>query len=96
MARNEKVRGNEQINLSFYWRAAFISNTISETMVEWKPHFKWGGNRKCWPVGSVLEGFAGVWFSVTFSVTGSDGVFETIFWRGVFWQWISCKKQMKR
>lgn len=88
------------MNLSFYKRAAFLlSNPISKTMVAWKLHFKWSRNRKHWPtVGSVLEGLAGVWFSVTFSVIGSDGVFEITwcFLRGVFWQWISCKKQMKR
>lgn len=62
----------------------------------WKATFKWSRNRKCWPVGSVRGGFPGVWFSVTFSDTGSDGVFETAgcFLRGVFWQWISYKKQM--
>lgn len=37
-------------------------------------------NRKCLPEVSLLEEFAGVWFSVTFSVTVSDGVLGPTFW----------------
>lgn len=34
-ARNEKVSGNEEMNLSFYTKTAFLlSNPISKTMVD--------------------------------------------------------------
>lgn len=89
MVRNEKVSGNEEMNLFFYNRVVFLFfNLIFKIMVVWKLYFKWSRNRKYWfIVGFVLEGLVGVWFFVIFFVIGSDGVFEIIwcFLRGVFW-----------